>query len=62
MMATRPDSKVPSQAELERELFNVKRKWYNIGLQLGVSDDRLEEIEERHRGDHEKCLRYTLRD
>lgn len=53
---------VPEQADLERELFFVKQKWYNIGLQLGVSDIRLEEIECECGSNFEKGLRLMLRD
>lgn len=56
------DAQTPKQADLERELFFVKKKWYNIGLQLGVCEDRLEEIESECCGDFEKGLRYMLRE
>ena len=61
-MSSANGSQIPKQANLERELFFVKMKWYNIGLQLGVSEDRLEEIESECNGNFEKGLRYMLRE
>ena len=57
-MSTEP----PELGELMEELFDVKRKWYNIGLQLKVSDTKLDEIESACGGDFEVALRRTLQE
>ena len=50
------------QGVLEEELFDVKKKWYNIGLQLKVSDTKLDEIDGVCGGDIEKGLRRMLQE
>ena len=48
------------QGLLEEELFDVKKKWYSIGLQLKVPDVRLDEIEGSCNGDYEVGLRRMV--
>ena len=40
--------------------WEVRAKWYNCGLALGVSSADLEVIKENHRGDCDNCFRETL--
>ena len=45
---------------LTKELHNVRAKWYNIGLQLGVSVGTLKAIEKQYLNDPIDCLREAL--
>ena len=45
---------------LTKELHNVRAKWYNIGVQLGVSVGTLKAIKEQYLNDPTDCLRETL--
>ena len=45
---------------LTKELNNVRAKWYNIGLQLGVNVGTLKAIEKQYLNDPTDCLRETL--
>ena len=45
---------------VKRFLYEAKRKWYNIGLELGVEDLMLDEIQARHGTDYDACLREML--
>ena len=47
-------------ATVKRFLYEAKRKWYNIGLELGVEDSMLDEIQARHGTDYDACLREML--
>ena len=47
-------------ATVKRFLFEAKRKWYNIGLELGVKDSMLDEIKAGHGTDYDACLREML--
>ena len=47
-------------ATVKRFLFEAKRKWYNIGLELGVKDPILDEIQAKHGTDYDACLREML--
>ena len=42
------------------ELFLVRDKWYNIGLQLQVPVTELQRIESEHKNDQMTCLRQML--
>ena len=42
------------------ELFPVRAKWYNIGLELTVSVVDLQRIESEYKNDHSTCLRQML--
>ena len=42
------------------ELYPVRDKWYNIGLQLNVSVVELQRIESEYKNDHTTCLRQML--
>ena len=42
------------------EIFPVRDKWYNIGLQLQVPVKELQRIESEHKNDHTTCLRLML--
>ena len=50
---------VHTLAEVFKKLYPIKEKWYNIGLELGVDNIKLKDIE---RGDNEegKALRRML--
>ena len=45
---------------LTKELNDVRAKWYNIGVQLGVSVGTLKAIEKQYLNDPTDCLRETL--
>ena len=45
---------------LTKELNNVRAKWYNIGVQLGVNVGTLKAIEKQYLNDPTDCLRETL--
>ena len=42
------------------ELYCVRDKWYNIGLQLNVPVAELQRIESEHKGNYTTCLRQML--
>ena len=42
------------------ELFPVRTKWYNIGLELAVPVETLETIKSENKDDLGACLRETL--
>ena len=42
------------------ELHSVRRRWYNIGLQLQLPATDLQHIESKHRH-HSSCLRWMLK-
>ena len=46
---------------VKRFLYDVKRKWYNIGLELGVEHNKLDEIQDKHGTDYDTCLREMLK-
>lgn len=48
-------------ATVKRFLYNVRRKWYNIGLELGVEHNKLDEIQDTHRTDYDTCVREMLK-
>ena len=56
------DAECPELSVLLEELFDVKRKWYNIGLQLKVPDTKLDEIESTSKDDIEVALRRVLQE
>jgi hypothetical protein len=37
-------------------LFAVRKKWYNIGIELGLNVDKLDVIESKHEDDPDRCL------
>ena len=47
---------------VKKFLFNVKEKWYNIGLHLKVTPSELDQIQARHKADldYDVCLREML--
>ena len=46
---------------VKRFLYDVRRKWYNIGLELGVEHNKLDEIQDKHGTDYDACLREMLK-
>ena len=48
-------------ALVQKEVWTGRTKWYNIGLELGLSPETLDAIELRERGDPDVCLRATLK-
>lgn len=48
--------------DLVEELFDVKKKWYSIGLQLKVPDAKLDEIEHTCKDDLARALRLVLQE
>jgi hypothetical protein len=37
-------------------LFSIRKKWYNIGIELGLSVVELDVIESNHKDDPDRCL------
>ena len=54
--------KLDDLVEVKRFLFNVKEKWYNIGLNLKVKLADLNQIRDQHINDkdYDACLREML--
>ena len=46
---------------VKRFLYDVRRKWYNIGLELGVEHDKLDIIQDKNGTDYDACLREMLK-
>ena len=42
--------------EVRARLYPVRRKWYNIGIELGLKADELDTISAKHSADHGECL------
>ena len=42
------------------EIYSVRNKWYNIGLQMQVPVTELQRIESEHKNDQITCLRQML--
>ena len=42
------------------EIFNVREKWFNIGLQLSIPVKELQKIFSDHKNDHSTGLRLML--
>ena len=42
--------------EVRGFLYKVRRKWYDIGIELGISIDELDTISVNNQNDSEKCL------
>ena len=51
----------PSIRQLQEELFLVKEKCQDIGIQLDLDDSSLDKIERTHSTDHSTQLRQILR-
>ena len=47
-------------AALLNELYPVRGRWYNLGLQLQLSVADLQRIESEYKHDHGTCLRQML--
>lgn len=45
---------------VKKFLYSARKKWYNIGLELGVPDDKLDEIKEECGTKHDEALRKML--
>ena len=51
-----------TQGPQMKDLVLIKvTEWYELGLQLGVDDAELEEIEKNNRGDLRSCRRKMFR-
>ena len=48
-------------SEVRNFLFNVRLKWYNLGLEVKVAIENLDEIEGRKLKDPGDCLREMLK-
>lgn len=45
---------------VQRRLYAVNTKWYNLGLELGQQVSTLDRIDAKYRGDTSKCFREVL--
>lgn len=54
------DAKCPELSDLIEELFEVRRKWYNIGVHLKIPEDTLDNIESTCRDDFDRALRLLM--
>ena len=50
------EANCPELSDLIEELFDVKRKWYIIGVHLKIPDDTLNEIKSTCKDDFERAL------
>ena len=58
--ASMSDAKCPELSDLIEELFEVKIKWYYIGVHLKIPEDKLDEIESTCKDDFERALRLLM--
>lgn len=42
-------------------LYEVRLKWYDLGIELEVEDGELDEIKSKNKDDHGACLRDMIR-
>ena len=45
---------------VQRKLYAVNTKWYNLGLELGQQVSTLDRIDAKYRGDTSECFRQVL--
>ena len=45
---------------LYQKLFSVRAKWYSVGLNLDLHPSTLDAIEQKHRGDTDRCMATVL--
>ena len=48
-------------AMVKKFLFGARKKWYNIGLELNVKSDKLDDIKDEYGTKHDECLREMLK-
>ena len=53
---------VSDLADVQRKLYAVNTRWYNVGLELGLKVPTLDSIDTKHRGDPSLCFRETLKE
>jgi hypothetical protein len=53
---------IPQLRDLVEELFDVKHKWFSIGLRLNIPDDALEGIDKTCKDDLDTALRRMLQE
>jgi hypothetical protein len=51
---------VADLAAVQAAIWEVRAKWYNIGLELGVLAGTLDNIKKRNGNDGDSCLREML--
>ena len=49
-------------ALVQKEIWDGRSKWCNLGLELGLSVGTLDAIKLREQGDPENCLRESLKE
>ena len=47
-------------AAVQKAVWEARAKWYNIGLELGISAGTLDNIKKRNGNDGDTCLRDML--
>ena len=53
---------VDDLAAVQRKLFAVRTKWYNLGLELGQRVSTLDSINARYAGNPDECFRQVLKE
>ena len=53
---------VSDLADVQRKLYAVSTRWYNLGLELGLKAPTLDSIDAKHRGDPSLCFCDTLKE
>ena len=53
---------VSDLADVQRKLYEVNTRWYNLGLELGLKAPILDRIGTKHRGDPSLCFSDTLKE
>ena len=48
-------------ASVQRAVWEGRAKWYNIGLELGLTAGTLDSIKLANQGDPDHCIRETLK-
>ena len=52
--------KIKDLRTVQTKLWEARNKWFNIGLELGLTYNVLVEIRDRHRGDPSECFTHLL--
>jgi len=49
-------------AAVQRKLYDVNTKWYNLGLELGLRPPTLDSIDAKYNSDPSQCFRQVLKE
>ena len=53
---------VDDLAAVQRKLYDVNTKWYNLGLELGLRPPTLDSIDAKYNSDPSQCFRQVLKE